>query len=130
MGVIETGAALESLLTIARQKGSDKQFLDWLSYQPSCLDGTWNQWDIDKGKGRNIACHVRRIRNGAGLGIKPDYSAVPMTDTQHKIQSGADGEARVLNRFKRRGSGFWTPLCASDWFDEQRIIYLQQWIGS
>jgi len=99
---------------------SDKKYLEWLSYQPSCLDGTFNQYQ--DGVGRNIACHVRRAKN-AGTGYKPKFSAVPMTDIQHKIQS-VKGEAEVLNRFHERN---FTVEEAKEWFDLQVLYYVAKW---
>lgn len=106
----------------ARAYGTDKQFLDWLTYQPSCLDGVFNQWQ--DGVGRNIACHVRRA-GFAGTGFKPPFSAVPMTDAQHKVQSGRDGEVGVL--LKYTGQAFALEQ-AKLWFENQVAMYLQQWI--
>lgn len=73
------------------KKREDQLFLTWLSFQPSWLDGAFNEVD-DKGRKRNIPCHVRRAgeeRTGsaAGTGHKPFESAVPMTFLQHKLQS-------------------------------------------
>ena len=98
---------------------SDKKYLEWLSYQPSCLDGTFNQYQ--DGVGRNIACHVRRASN-AGTGYKPKFSAVPMTDEQHKLQS-TKGEAAVLYRYLTH----FTAEEAKQWFDNQAQKYLKQW---
>lgn len=101
------------------KKESDKKYLEWLSYQPSCLDGAFNQY-ID-GVGRNIACHVRRASN-AGTGYKPPFSAVPMTDEQHKLQSFM-GEYTVLKKY-----GFdLNPREAKEWFDNQAKIHLEKW---
>lgn len=119
---------LEFLLARARRKGTNKQFLDWLSYQASCIDGSWNQWDTDKGEGRTIACHVRRVKDGAGTGTKPDYCAVPMSGAQHCDQSW-HGEAACLNKWLPR-KGFWSDLEAKAQFDEWRIYYLTLWINS
>lgn len=103
--------------------GTDKQFLEWLSYQPSCLDGAFNQW-ID-GVGRNIACHVRRANN-SGTGIKPQFSAVPMTDAQHKLQS-QKGEVEVISKYFPE---LWNPEMAKQWFDNQVENHVMWWIES
>lgn len=108
----------------AYQYGTDLEYLNWLTYQPSCLDGSWNQWD--DGVGRNIACHVRRLKKGAGLAIKPPFSAVPMTDKQHRVQSGKDGELGAIKRFTYY-YGFTQDL-AKLWFEEKANEYLEQWI--
>ncbi len=77
----------------ASRFGSDECYLRWLSYQPSCVDGSFHQWQ--DGVGRNIACHVRRVGRGAGCGIKPPYSAIPMTQEQHLNESDYPIEQRV-----------------------------------
>lgn len=80
------------MLHPASKYGKDEDYLRWLSFQPSCVDGTWNQWDD---VGRNIACHVRRIDRGAGCGIKPKFSAIPMTHTQHMNEEDYTIEWRI-----------------------------------
>lgn len=110
---------------LAYEYGTDADYLDWLSYQPSCLDGTWNQWDHDQDCGRNIACHVRRQSRGAGYGIKPPFSAVPLTDAQHKVQS-LKGELRALIRYTYYIG--YTDQMASEWFEQQANFHLNNWI--
>jgi hypothetical protein len=120
-----TPRAVVSLLEQAIGKGTDEQFLHWLSFQPSVLDGSWNQWE--KGEGRNIACHVRRIKDGAGFGKKPAYSAVAMTDAQHKVQSGPSGEEQAILLY----TGIQMSADeARTWFDQKRYECLIAWIAS
>lgn len=102
--------------------GSDRQYRDWLSYQPSCVSGGFNQ--VLNGAGRNIACHVRRASN-AGTGYKPPFSAVPMTDVEHMLQHNR-GEAAVLLAY---GKGHFTTQQAKEWFNEQARKYLERWIA-
>lgn len=107
----------------AFEYGTDAQYLEWVSYQRSVIDGGWNQRNPD----RNIPCHVRRLYFGAGLAIKPPFSAVPMTDRQHKIQSGTNGEAKVLRlRWPNK------PLVSADfarhWFEDASDQTLARWI--
>lgn len=105
----------------ANQFGSDKEYLEWLRTRPSCIDGSFNHGL--NGSGRNIACHVRRANN-SGTGFKPPYSAVPMTDVQHKLQS-CRGEAAVLTAYV--GAPV-TVKKAKWWFDRKAKQYLEQWI--
>lgn len=111
-----------TLLERAKAAGSDRQFIDWISFQPSVLDGNFTQWQ--GGQGRNIPCHVRRIGNGAGMGYKPQYSAVPMTGAQHRIQS-LEGEAAVI--FKYLGYRLKAEE-AKLWFDTKRNEVLSKWV--
>ena len=115
---------LEELLALASKKGTDKRFLDWISRQPSCLDGSWSEFHDDGP--RCIAAHVRRAAE-AGTAFKPKYSAVPMTFDQHNEQSW-HGEAACLNRFLPK-PGMWTNAEAKHWFDEKRVEYLKRWIN-
>jgi hypothetical protein len=108
----------------ASQFGTDKAYLHWVSFQQSCLDGAFNQWQ--DGVGRNIAAHVRRAHN-SGTGFKPPFSAVPMTDAQHKLQS-QKGEAACLNHYLPRAQG-WTEAEAKAWFDQQAEKHLKRWIN-
>ena len=104
----------------AYKYGTDKQFLKWITFQPSVIDGTYNQYDPD----RNIPCHVRRLTGGAGLGIKPPFSAVPMTDEQHRIQSN-HGERACLEAFNYI---FLDDDNAQIWFEEKRDEMVEKWI--
>lgn len=70
----------------------DEEFRLWLSYQPSCIDGSWSEWDGEAW--RSIACHVRRVPD-CGVGIKPLFSAVPMSFSQHAKQHQL-GETALL----------------------------------
>lgn len=118
---------MTDLLALCQQKGSDKQFLKWISRQPSCLDGSWSEI-LESGEGRSIPCHVRRAVS-AGTACKPIYSAVPMTFDQHNEQSW-HGEASCLNRFLPKPAGIWTNHEAKAWFDAQAERYLRRWITS
>lgn len=101
----------------------DKKFLKWLSFQPSCLDGDFNQWD--DGIGRNIPAHVRRVNRGSGMGLKPQFSAVPLTHEQHMIQHQC-GESEVIRRF----SGIdLTTAQAAEWFEQKADEYADKFRG-
>lgn len=71
--------------------GTDKQFLTWLATQP-CAAAT-----LGNCSGDVVAAHVRRIANGAGTGIKPEYSAVPLCHAHHSKQHN-EGEAALWDR--------------------------------
>ena len=109
----------------ASRYGSDKQFLKWVTYQPSALDGEFNQHEDNEGKPRNIACHVRRLKLGAGMGIKPPFSAIAMTDDQHKLQSSKDGEVKVLRKYLGL---VYNADEAAKWFEDAANDALNKWI--
>lgn len=64
--------------------GTDKMFLDWVRRQPSAISGGFGAHD-ESGEGRSEAAHVRRSSN-SGTGMKPAYSAIPLTPVEHRMQ--------------------------------------------
>ena len=115
-----------------REIGSDDEYLDWLESQPCAaralniptaapfimrtIDGSEisahrpadEKFHCD---GDVVAAHVRRISAGAGIGIKPLYSAIPLCDYHHKLQHN-HGES---------------VLGGKEWFDRQFITHVEQW---
>lgn len=59
--------------------GQDSQFLAWVRAQPCIIPEGPHEGDI-------VAAHVRRVADGAGTGIKPEFSAVPMCARHHREQ--------------------------------------------
>lgn len=90
-----------------RAVGTDQEFLDWLKTQHCAASVT-----MGYGHGGDVAAaHVRRVANGSGTGIKPEYSAIPLCDTHHAAQHSL-GESMIGDR---------------EWWDKKRIEYLQRW---
>lgn len=87
-----------------RAVGTDQEFLDWLKTQDCCAAKNYHNGDI-------VAAHVRRVANGSGTGIKPEYSAIPLCDEHHQLQH-QKGESAVAPR---------------EWWDKKRIEHLQKW---
>lgn len=81
--------------------GTDKEFLIWTRLQP-CV--------ICKSEPAEAA-HVRRIANGAGMGIKPPYSAIPLCHEHHRLQH-EKGESEIGGKEQA---------------DKWRIQYVQRW---
>jgi len=86
--------------------GSDDLFLEWLKTQDCCAD----QQD-DRHDGDVVPAHVRRIADGAGTSIKPEYSAIPLCN-KHHLQQHQHGESH---------------LGGKEWFDRQRIVWIEKW---
>lgn len=61
-------------------QGTDADYLAWIRTKSCCAPR------LGVCGGDVVAAHVRRIANGAGTGIKPPYSAVPLCDKHHKEQ--------------------------------------------
>ena len=94
----------------ASAHGSDADYLGWLSFQPSCIDGAFGEWH--DGVGRNVACHVRTVEGGAGTGCKPVYMAIPLTDAQHKLTHQHGNSA----------------LHPPEWWAAQAALHLKRWV--
>jgi hypothetical protein len=90
--------------------GTDAEFRDWLKGQNCAVD-----CDCRLGVGHHggdvVPAHVRRVANGSGTGIKPDYSSIPLCDTHHSVQH-QKGELDIAPR---------------EWWDKKRIEYLVKW---
>lgn len=87
--------------------GTDEEFLVWVRQQPCA----YNTYAAAEHGGDVVAAHVRRIANGAGTGIKPPYSAIPLCDRHHQMQH-QEGES---------------ALDGKEWFDEQRAKHVTRW---
>ncbi len=92
-----------------RALGTDTQFREWVQRQPSAFSGQFSEYV--NSEGRCIAAHVRRIADGAGTSIKPEYACIPLTDEEHKRQH-------------QHGEGV---LGSSEWWDKQRIKCVEAW---
>jgi len=89
--------------------GTDQEYREWLQSQPCAFRGA-KPPGIEC-SGDIVAAHVRRVANGAGVGCKPLYSALPMCDAHHRLQH-EKGESVYGGK---------------DVFDRLRIVYLQSW---
>ena len=89
---------------ILKAFGTDKSYQDFVRTQTSCVSG---QSPVE-------FAHVRRIQNGAGTGIKPDYSGVPLTHEEHMKQHN-EGESAIGGR---------------EFLDKELVKHRQAWIKS
>jgi len=105
--------------------GTDEEYLDWVRRQPCAVCGKWSEWREDIGEGRCQAMHIRRVADGAGVGIKPEYCAVPGCHECHgqQHQSGENSVIVVDDRGK-------TEQADKAWFDKVRVKYVQDWAKS
>ena len=85
--------------------GSDEDYLKWLR-ERKCAVINCREFTPP-----SEAAHVRRIASGAGVGIKPPYSAIPLCHYHHSLQHQS-GESAIGG---------------SDHLDRLRIDYLQTW---
>jgi hypothetical protein len=92
---------------VCRALGTDAGYLSWVRSEP-CMVGGGSYGPCG---GDVVAAHVRRIANGAGTGIKPEFSAVPLCATHHGEQH-QHGESALGDK---------------DWWDRRRADYLTAW---
>lgn len=107
-----------------RWAGMDGDYQEWVRNQPSCVSG---KQDWYRGRDGNVGkceyAHVRRVANGAGTGIKPEYSGVPLTHHEHSLQH-QQGEKALLEAYGIQFDD------AQAWFDKQAVKYRTNWIKS
>ena len=89
-----------------RAVGTDDEFLAWLRTQPCAKTGQQSSESDPV-----VAAHVRRVSEGAGMGIKPPYCAIPLLDSLHRLQH-QKGESAVAVR---------------EWWESQRIVHVHRW---
>lgn len=113
--------------------GTDEDYQAWCRKQPCAICGD-KDYTEEYPEGIVEYNHVRRVANGAGTGIKPDYSGVPGCHFHHQLQTN-DGElaayiaagtfGKVSDKyFLEHGT---STQAAKDWFDLQRMKYVQKW---
>jgi hypothetical protein len=93
-----------------KSTGTDEAFLNYLRGQPCAF---CNNYNLDEsGRAGTEAAHVRRIANGAGVGIKPEYSAISLCRDHHRLQHN-EGES---------------ALGDNEWWQKKRIQALRAWV--
>lgn len=90
--------------------GTDDQYLEWLRDQASAKSGNKDYYDAN-GESYCVAAHVRRVEHGSGTGIKPKYSAIPLTNEEHQLAHQKGDSA----------------LGSEDWWSKERIRYVEAW---
>ena len=99
--------------------GTDKQYIEWIIQQPSAIkiDGKSTGWDYDSNPGINQdktrCCDPAHYRDSSetGLGIKPEYSVIPLRHEEH---------------LKQTNEGY-SSIGGKEWFQRQRMKYIQEW---
>jgi hypothetical protein len=102
---------LAELIARAKAKGAERQYLDWLKTQPSALGTGWDyDWELG-----NICtpAHFRTASN-SGIGMKPEYQAIPLKSSEHALQH-------------KIGTFAFQPR---EWWEEMAERYLMLWIST
>lgn len=89
----------------------DEQFRAWVMLQPSCLSRRFSEYH--GGIGYSIACHIRRASN-AGVGMKPPFSCISLTDSEHKLTHQYGEEI----------------IAPAEWFEQQAETHLAKWMAT
>lgn len=95
----------------------EREFLAWVRKLPSCLTG---QTPCQ-------ACHVLRVNQGSGKGIKPKLMAVPMTAGEHRDQTN-HGYLYAINKYASRLL-IDTEQDAIEWFENQALRYRKRFLN-
>lgn len=90
--------------------GTDEEYLEWVRKQKSACSGE-RDLDPDTGELYCVAAHVRHVEHGSGTAIKPSYSAIPLTDMEHRT-AHQNGDSTIGPR---------------EWWDKERVKYVSQW---
>lgn len=89
---------------VLRALGTDAQYRQWIQKQPSAASGNFSEF-IDDSEGRCVAAHVRRSNN-AGIGLKPEYSCVPLTNAEHQLQHQKGESALIGFDFEKEKNAY------------------------
>ena len=90
--------------------GLDAEYLEWVKHQKSAISGDFSEYH-DTGEAYCVPAHVRRVEHGSGTGIKPPYSAIPLTKKEHDY-AHQHGDTQVR---------------PDEWWEKMRIKYVSDW---
>lgn len=107
---------------VREQLGGDRAYLAWVRLQPCCGRSEYHD-------GITEAAHVRRIAEGAGTGIKPVYSAVPLCQACHRLQhqqgESAVGGKDYLSKQAEQHVQAWAWAALSGLFNETSMTHVK-----
>jgi hypothetical protein len=105
--------------TVWRCVGSDEDYLNWLRTKP-CAVCKWKpHWEMTGYAGCEPA-HVRRIRDGAGVARKPEYSAIPLCPTRNA--------GKVVGCHAKQHQHGESAIGGEEAVDLMRIRHVQEWV--
>ena len=101
-------------------KQQETKFLAWLRLKPSCVSGRMDGIQ---------AAHVRRVSEGAGIGVKPRLYAVPLSLVEHFDQHQY-GELTCLKKhyYNQKEIENFNAQDAKDWFDRKANEYRESFL--
>ncbi len=89
--------------------GDDEDYLEWLKTQKSAKSEKYGWYD--NGQGFCVPAHYRRVNRGSGTGIKPQFSAIPLTNEEHQLQHQKGHDA----------------IGTDGWWEAQCLKYAERW---
>jgi hypothetical protein len=112
--------------------GSDAQFLEWVRHQPCAVTQEFDR-NTDEATGetreRCDAAHYRSIEGGAGTGIKPPYSAIPLVHHWHDRQT-REGHSVFADQLRDLPEGMNDETAGRLWMERRRNHYVSLWASS
>lgn len=107
---------------VRAELGGDKAYLAWVRLQPCCGQSEQHEGLIE-------AAHVRRISEGAGTAIKPEYSAVPLCQACHRLQhqrgeSAVGGKDYLTDQASKHVQA-WAWAALATMFEEDSMTQVQ-----
>ena len=100
---------------VAQVLGSDDLFQKWVRQKPCVVSGAETEIEFS---------HVRRLNRGAGMGIKPRFSGVPMHRDIHRNQH-QHGEHEMLKKYL--GQASLRQEDAKQRLEDKSSRYLMEW---
>ena len=113
--------------------GSDNKFLEWIRKQPCAITGAFD-YNKNEETGtvteRCDAAHYRSIEDGAGVAIKPKYSAIPLVHAWHLAQTDFGYAAMNVRTadVPTKQSECGDDTEGREWFQTQRDRYVSSWV--
>jgi hypothetical protein len=114
---------------VLRFIGSDAGFLEWIRHQPCAVTGEFD-YSKDEATGETReqceAAHYRSIEGGAGMGIKPEYSAIPLRHVWHQAQTER-GYGAFAYCLRNCPGGMDDETAGRLWMERRKNHYVTEW---
>jgi len=112
--------------------GTDAEFLEWIRQQPCAMTGEFDRNEDGQGNfiERCEAAHFRAIADGAGAGLKPPYSAIPLVHAWHEGQSRWGYGVFDTDNPHTINDKDGDPTLGYAWMGRQRNHYVVIWASS
>ena len=117
---------------ILKAIGTDAEFLEWIRLQPCAITGEFDR-NADEATGevryQCDAAHYRSIEGGSGMGIKSEYSAIPLTHAWHDKQT-RKAMSVFADQLRNRPDGMDDETAGRLWMERRRNHYVSLWAST